>query len=33
MGGQVININVQGIQQLDEIVGWYESRRVRERMR
>lgn len=33
MGGQVININVQGIQQLDEVVGWYESRRVRERMR
>ena len=33
IGGQVININVQGIQQLDEIVGWYESRRVRERMR
>ncbi len=31
-GGQVININVQGIQQLDEIVSWYESRRVRGRM-
>lgn len=32
-GSQVININVNGIQQLEEIVGWYESRRVRERMR
>lgn len=32
-GDQHIVINVQGIQQLDEIVGWYESRRVRERMR
>ena len=31
-GGQVININVNGIQQLDEIVSWYESRRVRGRM-
>lgn len=31
-GSQVININVQGIAQLDEIVSWYESRRVRGRM-
>ena len=33
MGGQYITINVQGIEQLDEIVRWYESRRVTERMR
>lgn len=32
-GGQYITINVQGIEQLDEVVRWYESRRVRERMR
>lgn len=31
-GSQSIVINVQGIQQLDEIVRWYESRRVRGRM-
>lgn len=31
-GGQVININVNGIQQMDEVVRWYESRRVRGRM-
>lgn len=31
-GDQHIVINVQGIQQLDEIVSWYESRRVRGRM-
>lgn len=31
-GDQHIVINVQGIEQLDEIVSWYESRRVRERM-
>lgn len=30
--GQIININVNGIQQMDEIVRWYESRRVRGRM-
>ena len=33
VGGQYITINVQGIEQLDEVVRWYESRRVRERMR
>lgn len=33
MGGdQYITINVQGIQQLDEVVRWYESRRVVGRM-
>ena len=31
-GGQTININVQGINQLDEIVRWYESRQIRARM-
>ena len=31
-GSQVININVNGIQQMDEVVRWYESRRVRGRM-
>ena len=31
-GDQYITINVQGIRQLDEIVQWYESRRIRERM-
>jgi hypothetical protein len=31
-GGQYITINVQGIQQLDEVVRWYESRRVVGRM-
>lgn len=33
MGGQYITINVNGIEQLDEIVQWYSSMRVRERMR
>lgn len=33
MGAQYIMINVQGIEQLDEVVRWYESRRVTERMR
>ena len=33
MGAQYITINVQGIEQLDEVVRWYESRRVTERMR
>lgn len=33
VGGQYITINVQGIEQLDEVVRWYDSRRVRERMR
>ena len=32
-GDQHIVINVQGIEQLDQVVRWYESRRVRERMR
>ena len=32
-GDQNIVINVQGIEQLDQVVRWYESRRVRERMR
>ena len=32
-GDQSIVINVQGIEQLDQVVRWYESRRVRERMR
>lgn len=32
IGGQNIVINVQGIQQLDEIVRWYDSRRIRGRM-
>lgn len=32
-GAQYITINVQGIEQLDEVVRWYDSRRVRERMR
>lgn len=33
-GGSVTyNINVTGIQQLEEVLEWYESRRVRERMR
>ena len=31
-GDQNIVINVQGIQQLDEVVRWYESRRVVGRM-
>jgi len=31
-GDQIINISVNGIQQLDEIVSWYENRRVRGRM-
>ena len=31
-GNQSIVINVQGIEQLDEIVRWYDSRRVRGRM-
>lgn len=33
VGGTYISINVQGIEQLDEIVSWYESKRVTERMR
>ena len=33
MGAQYITINVQGIEQLDEVVRWYEARRVTERMR
>lgn len=33
MGAQYITINVQGIEQLDEVVRWYDSRRVTERMR
>ena len=33
MGAQYITINVQGIEQLDEVVNWYSSMRVRERMR
>lgn len=33
MGAQYITINVQGIEQLDEVVRWYESRRINERMR
>ena len=33
MGAQYITINVQGIEQLDEVVRWYSSMRVRERMR
>ena len=34
MGGdQIININVNGIRELEEIVSWYESRRIRGRMR
>lgn len=33
MGAQYITINVQGIEQLDEVVRWYESRRITERMR
>ena len=33
VGGQYITINVQGIEQLDEVVQWYSSMRVRERMR
>lgn len=33
VGGQYITINVQGIEQLDEVVNWYSSMRVRERMR
>ena len=32
LGGQYITINVNGIQQMDEVVRWYESRRVRGRM-
>ena len=33
MGAQYITINVQGIEQLDEVVRWYEARRITERMR
>ena len=33
VGAQYITINVQGIEQLDEVVRWYESRRITERMR
>ena len=33
MGAQYITINVQGIEQLDEVIRWYESRRINERMR
>lgn len=32
-GGQYITINVQGIEQLDEVIRWYDSRRITERMR
>lgn len=32
-GAQYITINVQGIEQLDEVVRWYEGRRVNARMR
>ena len=32
MGDQIINITVNGIEQLDEIVRWYDSRRIRGRM-
>lgn len=33
MGAQYITINVQGIEQLDEVIRWYDSRRITERMR
>ena len=33
VGAQYITINVQGIEQLDEVVRWYEARRITERMR
>ena len=33
MGAQYITINVHGIEQLDEVVRWYEARRITERMR
>lgn len=32
-GAQYITINVQGIEQLDEVIRWYDSRRITERMR
>jgi len=32
MGDQIINITVNGIQELSEVVDWYQSRRVRGRM-
>ena len=32
-GAQYITINVQGIEQLDEVIRWYDNRRITERMR